>query len=213
MNHHRDFLGGGGEMGERIRAKDWSSTALGPVDGWPQSLRSALSHLLPSKAQIVLFWGPDLITLYNDAYRPVLGGKHPRALGAPISEVWAEIWDKGLKRLFDPVLATGEASWGQDRQFFLERHGYLEETYFDISYDPVRDESGKVAGVYCIVSETTGRVVGERRLRMLRDLGGSLGEARTCEEVFRLGCEALAKAGRDISFAAAYVIDETGAKR
>src|SRR6185369_17211176 len=210
MNHHRDFLGGGGEMGERIRAKDWSSTALGPVDGWPQSLRSALSHLLPSKAQIVLFWGPDLITLYNDAYRPVLGGKHPRALGAPISEVWAEIWDKGLKRLFDPVLATGEASWGQDRQFFLERHGYLEETYFDISYDPVRDESGSVAGVFCIVSETTGRVVGERRLRFLRDLAGIAQHASGVADVFTAAASVLARYPEDLPFGLFYARGRDG---
>src|SRR3954468_7099054 len=171
-NLHHGFLAGGGEMGERIRAMDWSKTRLGPVDGWPQSLRSALSHLLPSKAQIAMFWGPELVTLYNDAYRPVLGAKHPAALGAPIREVWAELWPAGLKELFDSVLTTGEAFWAQDRPFFLERHGYPEETYFDVSYDPMRDESGRVSGVFCIVSETTGRVVGERRLRLLRDLGG-----------------------------------------
>lgn len=98
-------------MGERIRAMDWSTTPLGPVDGWPQSLCSALSHLLPSKAQIAMFWGPDLVTLYNDAYRPVLGAKHPAALGVPIRDVWTELWPAGLKELFDSVLTTGEAFW------------------------------------------------------------------------------------------------------
>jgi len=123
MDPQHGFLAGGGEMGERIRALDWSKTPLGPVDGWPQSLRSALSHLLPSKAQIAMFWGPDLVTLYNDAYRPVLGGKHPAALGAPIREAWPELWSAGLKELFDSVLGTGEAFWARDRPFFLERHG------------------------------------------------------------------------------------------
>src|SRR3954449_1501897 len=175
MNPHHGFLAGGGEMGERIRAMDWSKTPLGPVDGWPQSLRSALSHLLPSKAQISLFWGPELVTLYNDAYRPVFGGKHPAALGAPVREAWPELWSAGLKEPFDSVLGTGEAFWAQDRPFFLERHGYPEETTFDVSYDPMRDESGRVSGVFCIVSETTGRVVGERRLRLLRGLGGGGG--------------------------------------
>jgi len=157
------FLAGGGEMGERIRAFDWSKTPLGPVAHWPQSLRSATSILLPSKAQIVLFWGPDLITLYNDAYRPVFGGKHPDALGQPIREAWRELWPAGLKELFENVLATGEAFWAKDRPFYMERHGYPEETFFDVSYDPVRDESGHVGGVFCIVSETTARVVGERK--------------------------------------------------
>src|ERR1051326_29301 len=161
---------GGGEMGARMRAFDWAATPLGPLEGWPQSLRSAVSILLPSKAQIILFWGADLVTLYNDAYRPVFGAKHPWALGRPARECWSEVWDV-LQPLFEGVRRTGEAFWAQDHRFYLERHGYPEETYFDVSYDPVRDESGEVGGVFCIVSETTGRVLGERRLRTLRDLG------------------------------------------
>jgi hypothetical protein len=200
MNPHDGFLAGGGEMGERIRAMDWSTTSLGPVDGWPQSLRSALSHLLPSKAQIALFWGPDLVAFYNDAYRPVLGGKHPAALGAPIREVWPELWSSGLKELFDSVLGTGEAFWARDRPFFLDRHGYLEETYFDLSYDPMRDESGRVNGVFCIVSETTGRVVGERRLRLLRDLGAIAPQASSVSDVFATAATVLARDPEDLPF-------------
>src|SRR3954470_5995977 len=123
LNPQDGFLAGGGEMGERIRALDWSKTPLGPTDGWPQSLRSAVSILLPSKAQIVLFWGPELVTLYNDAYRPVYGAKHPRVLGLPAREAWREIWDTGLRKLFEGVLRTGEAFWGKDLPFVLERHG------------------------------------------------------------------------------------------
>ena len=204
MNPHHGFLAGGGEMGERIRAMDWSKTPLGPVDGWPQSLRSALSHLLPSKAQIAMFWGPDLVTLYNDAYRPVFGGKHPAALGAPIREAWPELWSAGLKELFDSVLGTGEAFWAQDRPFFLERHGYPEETYFDVSYDPMRDESGRVSGVFCIVSETTGRVVGERRLRLLRDLGGIAQQASSVSDVFTAAATVLARDPEDLPFVLFY---------
>jgi len=92
-----EWLSGGGGMGELIRSFDWSKTALGPIESWPQSLRSAVSILLPSKAQIAMFWGPDLITLYNDAYTPVLGKKHPQALGLPIREVWNELWTTGLR--------------------------------------------------------------------------------------------------------------------
>ena len=204
MDQHRHFLVGGGEMGERIRGMDWSKTSLGPIDGWPQSLRSALSHLLPSKAQIVLFWGPDLITFYNNAYSHVLGSKHPKALGAPVREVWPEIWEKTLKDLFEPVLANGEAFWGQDWPFFLERHGYLEETYFDISYDPVRDESGGVGGVFCIVSETTRRVIGERRLRLLRDLGGIARQASSASDVLSTAAAVLGRYSEDIPFALFY---------
>jgi signal transduction histidine kinase len=198
-------------MGERIRALDWSKTPLGPVDGWPQSLRSALSHLLPSKAQIAMFWGPDLVTLYNDAYRPVFGAKHPAALGVPIREAWAELWSAGLKELFATVLATGEAFWAQDRPFFLERHGYPEETYFDVSYDPIRDESGRVAGVFCIVSETTGRVVGERRMRLLHDLGGIAQQASSVADVFTTATTVLARYPEDLPFVLFYAQAGDGA--
>src|SRR6185503_5913481 len=124
-----DWLVGGGEMGALIRAHDWSRTPLGAIEDWPQSLRSAVSILLPSKAQIVLFWGPELVAIYNDAYRPVYGAKHPAALGMPARECFSELWDV-LEPLFQGVVDTGEAFWAKDHQFSLERHGYLEEVYF-----------------------------------------------------------------------------------
>src|SRR6185312_3015256 len=132
---------GGGELGERIRALDWSRTPLGALENWPQALRTAVGMLLPSRAQIILFWGPEFVVLYNDAYRPVFGGKHPGALGLPGCEAWSEIWDEQLGPLLRGVVATGEAFWASDLLFCIQRHGYLEETYFDISYDPVRDET------------------------------------------------------------------------
>jgi signal transduction histidine kinase len=181
------FLAGGGEMGERCRAYDWAETPLGPVADWPQSLRSAVSILLPSKAQIVLFWGPQYVAIYNDAYRPVFGSRHPRALGKPGAEAWDVIWSK-LGPLLDGVVRTGDAFWARDLGFFLDRAGFLEETYFDVSYDPVRDETGSVGGVFCIVSETTPRVLGERRLRTLRDLGA---QATTVHDSVAGACRAV----------------------
>ena len=180
-----DWLVGGGEMGALIRAKDWSDTPLGPIDDWPQSLRSAVSILLPSKAQIVLFWGPELVAIYNDAYRPVFGSKHPAALGMPARECWSEVWD-----VLEPLLSEcrqrpARRSGRRTIMFGLERHGYAEETYFDVSYDPVRDETGRVGGLFCIVSETTGRIVGERRLAALRDLGRVGNGATSAGDVFR----------------------------
>ena len=136
-----EYLAGGGEMGARMRVLDWSATAVGPITSWPQSLRSALSMLLPSKAQIIMFWGPEFVVFYNDAYRPVFGAKHPRALGLVGREAWSEIWDSVLHGLLDGVVRTGEAFWATDLLFSLERYGFVEETYFDVSYDPVRDES------------------------------------------------------------------------
>lgn len=206
-----DWLTGGGELGQLIRGYDWSRTSLGPLESWPQSLRSAVSILLPSKAQIAMFWGPDLITLYNDAYRPVLGAKHPGALGVPVREVWSELWDTGLRSLFEGVLQTGEAFWASDWPFYMERFGFPEETFFDISYDPVRDESGKVAGLFCIVSESTARVISERRLRTLRDLAlVATAEAKSVEDACRTVAEILSGNPHDIPFALIYLLDRSG---
>lgn len=205
-----DWLTGGGELGELIRGFDWSRTSLGPIESWPQSLRSAVSILLPSKAQIAMFWGPDLITLYNDAYRPVLGKKHPGALGVPVREVWSELWETGLRSLFEGVLQTGEAFWASDWPFYMERYGFPEETFFDISYDPVRDESGKVAGLFCIVSESTARVISERRLRTLRDLSlVATAEAKSVEDASRTVAEILSGNPHDIPFALIYLLDKS----
>src|SRR5499426_3821104 len=206
-----DWLTGGGEMGKLIREMDWSRTPLGPIESWPQSLRSSVSMLLPSKAQIILFWGPELLAIYNDTYREILGTKHPWALSQPAHECWSEIWDV-LGPLLEGVVNTGEAFWAKDHPFSLERRGYTEETYFDISYDPVRDETGKVGGVFCIVSETTGRVLGERRLQTLRDLAARSAEARTQEGACQLAAETLAANAHDIPFAMLYLLDPTGAR-
>ena len=203
------FLAGGGEMGARMREMDWSRSTLGAPESWPQSLRSTVSMLLPSKAQIILFWGPDFSILYNDAYRPVFGAKHPGALGRPGAEGWSEIWETqvGLHALLAGVVQTGEAFWARDLLFVLERHGFVEDTYFDVSYDPVRVESGSVGGVFCIVTETTERVVGERRLALLRDLAARNATARTEHDACELAMDTLT--GRpDVAFALTYLGDE-----
>src|SRR6185436_12196516 len=202
------FLQGGGEMGARMRELDWSRTALGPPATWPQSLRSTVSMLLPSKAQIVLFWGPAFTVLYNDAYRPVFGAKHPQALGLPGTEAWSEIWESVLHDLLAGVVRSGEAFWGKDLHFELERYGFPEETYFDVSYDPVRVESGEVGGVYCIVTETTERVIGERRLALLKDLAERNAAARTERDACVLAMETLAARTHDVTFALAYLDGE-----
>jgi PAS domain S-box-containing protein len=194
-------------MGALIRNKAWSDTPLGPIESWPQSLRSAVSILLPSKAQIVLFWGPELVAIYNDAYRPAFGSKHPAALGKPARECWSEVWDV-LEPLFGSVVETGEAFWAKDHLFGLERHGYVEETYFDVSYDPIRDETGHVGGIFCIVSETTGRIIGERRLAVLRDLGRIAHGASSAGEVFRNAAAMLEQDRKDLPFLCLYGWDE-----
>ncbi len=200
-------LAGGGEMGTRMRAFDWTKTTLGPVENWPQSLRSVAGMLLPSKAQIILFWGPEFVVLYNDAYRPVFGAKHPQ-LGRPGREAWSEIWDTMLHALLAGVVRTGEAFWGQDLLFVIERNGFIEETYFDVSYDPVRVESGGIDGVYCIVTETTDRVIGERRMALLRDLAAQPATARTVQDACAMAMAIVAAKPQDIAFALVYLDDE-----
>ncbi|MBE8966884.1 response regulator [Nostocales cyanobacterium LEGE 12452] len=205
----RSILIEGGEVGNLMRSLDWSKTPLGDVANWPQSLRSAISILLPSKAQICLFWGTELITIYNDAYSPALASKHPWALGRPAKEVWSEVWNV-LEDLVNGVIATGVAFWAQDYLFFLNRYGYIEETYFDISYDPVRDESGSVGGVFCIVSETTGRVLGDRRLQTLSLLASETAQAKTVEAACLSAIQSLTTNPYDIPFAMLYQVEADG---
>lgn len=150
-------------MAQRIRSHPWHATALGPVEGWPPRLRTAVDMLLPARAQIVLFWGPDLVALYNDAYAQALGNKHPHALGRTAAEIWPEVW-KDLHPLLQGVLDTGRPLGATDRPFEFDRYGYLETAYFDLSYSPVHDEQGRTLGVLCVVTETTQRVLSARKL-------------------------------------------------
>ncbi|HYN95635.1 MAG TPA: PAS domain-containing protein, partial [Pilimelia sp.] len=200
---------GGGEMRARLRAFDWANSPLGQPGQWPPDLVNALGQLLSSRAQIVLFCGPELNCFYNDAYTPVLGAKHPAALGRPAREVFAELWDV-LSPLIEGVLRTGEAFWATDHPFTVIRHGYPEETYFDVSYDPVRGASGTVDGVLGIVSDTTGRVVGERRLRLLGQLGSRLADVTDAAALAREVARVLADEPADVPFARVYLQPDNG---
>lgn len=159
------FAGGGG-MGRLINAHDWSGSPLGTPETWPDTLINAVSLILPAGAEIVLFWGPEFCALYNDAYAPTIGVKHPRALGRPARESWAELWDD-LEPMLRHVRETGETFSARDRPFYIERaeSGVGEEVYFDISYSAVRLPDETAGGVLCIVSETTERVRGARAMQ------------------------------------------------
>lgn len=159
-----ELAGNTGEMAARIFGFDWEKTSLGPRSAWPHCLVSAVDIMLPAQAEIVMFWGEDFVALYNDAYAPTIGDKHPQALGRPAREGWAELWGD-LEPLLRDVLEDGKTIAAKDRPFYIERHGYPETAYFDISYSPVRDSEGKVHGVFCIVNETTQRVRSEEILR------------------------------------------------
>jgi PAS domain S-box-containing protein len=156
---------------------DSLSSPLGPSEQWSATLRTTVGLALRAEAQIVLFWGPEFVALYNDAYAPTIGEKHPRAMGRPARENWAELWDD-LGPLLDGVRKTGQTFVAKDRPFYIERRGYGETVFFDVSYSPVPDEDGSVAGILCIVSETTERVRAEAALReseaKLRELNETL---------------------------------------
>ncbi|MDN5000380.1 ATP-binding protein [Bradyrhizobium sp. GCM10027634] len=166
-----------------MRALDWSASPLGPPRQWSQALKTTVSMLLAAQAQIVLFWGPEYVALYNDAYAPGIGANHPRALGRPAIENWGELWDD-LEPLLSGVRQTGKTFAAKDRPFYVERHGYGETSYWDVSYSAIADDDGSVGGVLCIVSETSERVLGEAQLRAsearYRELNATL-EQRVAE--------------------------------
>jgi signal transduction histidine kinase len=198
---------GRGEVAGLIRATDWSRTPLGPIESWPQSLRTAVSICLGSRHPIVLWWGPERWMFYNDAYRPMLGAsKHPQFLGAPGRDCWFEIWDT-IGPMMEQVIATGEATWSENLFLLMFRHGYLEETYFTFSYSPILDEAGRPSGIFNACAESTAQVLGERRLKALRELTV---EPRTTGEAARQCAEVLGRNPRDVPFALLYLLDATG---
>ena len=168
-----NFLAGGGAMGALMRNMDWSATTLGPTDTWPQSLRTSVSTCLNCSFPILVWWGPELVKLYNDAYAVILGDLHPHALGTPGRKVWPEIWDT-IGPMLGRVMDQGEATPADDMPLLLHRHGYPEQCWFSFSYSPIRDEVGRVVGVFCPVIETTARVLAERRSAALLDLERAL---------------------------------------
>ncbi|HEY1657506.1 MAG TPA: hypothetical protein VGG14_04120, partial [Candidatus Sulfotelmatobacter sp.] len=163
----QDWLVGGGKMGELIQSMDWAKTPLGPIESWPQSLRTTVSLCLASKFPISLAWGPKHVQIYNDGYWPICGEKHPHAMGQDFSECWASAWPV-IGEAFASALA-GQTSFLENQRLFLDRNGYLEETFFTFSFSPIRDETG-VVGLFHPVTETTSRMLSERRTRALRDL-------------------------------------------
>ena len=201
------FLSGGGEMGERMRAFDWSSSPVGPAAQWPQSLKTAVSICIGSRYPIVLWWGnPEYTMFYNDGYIPVLGvTKHPGWLGRSGREAWKEIWST-VGPMLDSVFQTGEATWSEDLLLLMDRNLPREETYFTFSYSPIRGEKDEIDGIFCACYETTGRVVGERRLQTLRDLGRI--EVKSAEEACHIALNTLEANPYDVPFALVYLLDE-----
>ncbi len=194
-----------------FRSTDWSATPLGPVSSWPPILRLMVDVCLDSGFPVLINWGPDLIALYNDAFAPTLGGKHPAALGQSVKETWPESPDAFGGRLA-PVL-QGTTVRGDDERQILERNGYPEEVYFTFSHSPIRDAAGAVVGMFTASTETTAKIVGERRMRVVRELGGvSATEAGGTADACRAALEVLERTRESVPFAVAYLRDGVGSQ-
>ena len=198
-----------GTMGRLIREKNWSDTPLGPVTSWGQSLRTAVSICTASRYPMAIWWGPEATQLYNDGYIAALGAKHPEALGQRAMDCWSEIWNV-VGPLYEKVMAEGESTWSDDLLLVMDRYGYLEETYFTFSYSPIRDESGGVGSMLITCAETTARVIGERRLRTLRDLAGRTTGARTVRQACETALATLAENPADLPAVALDLIEQGG---
>ncbi len=208
-----DFFDRGGEMGKLIRDFNWADSPLGIPEKWPASIQTSIQLCLDSLFPMVIYVGPELRIIYNDAWRPTLGStKHPHALGQPAKKVWPEIWST-IGPMLEQVMESGEPTYEKDHLLLLDRHGYLEETYWTYSYSPLRDERGKVSGVFAVVNDSTSEVINERHLRMLRDLGHEITDVKNIDEVYDKFLNVINQYKQDFPFSLLYRLrlDGTGA--
>lgn len=196
-------------MGERIRDFDWSKTSLGPVASWPRSLRTCVQIMLTSRQPIWIGWGPELIKLYNDPYKTIVGGKHPWALGEPASVVWKDIW-KDIEPMLNQVMHENVGTYVEEQLLIMERNGYPEETYYTFSYTPIAGDDGRTEGMICANTDDTDKIISERQLRTLTRLGKSFTDVKTDDEVFQRTIDTLKENPYDFPFALVYEL--TGEK-
>jgi PAS domain S-box-containing protein len=201
-----ELFAGDSETAALMRAKDWSATPLGPPEHWPESLKTCVRIVLTSRQAMFVWWGDRLINIYNDAYRAIVGGKHPEALGQPASVVWREIWDQVGPRA-ETAMRRNEGTYDEALLLIMERYGYPEETYYTFSYSPVPNDQGGTGGIICANTDDTRRIIGERQLALLRELGNRTAEARRAEDACRLAALGLATNLRDLPFSLIYLLE------
>jgi hypothetical protein len=204
------FMSGGGELGALMRGHDWTRTPLGAPSSWPQSLKLALRLMLNSLQPVWVGWGEEFFYFYNDAYRPIIGGRHPLALGRPARKVWPETWPQ-IGPMLDSALRGDVGTYVEAQLLIMERHGYPEETYYTWSYTPVPNDDGGPGGIFCANTDDTQRVIGERQLALLRELASRGTNARSAQEACRLCMDALATDPRDLPFGLLYMAEADGA--
>ncbi|MDB4971128.1 MAG: hypothetical protein JWN44_6817 [Myxococcales bacterium] len=184
-----------------LRSIDWSRTPLGPMDGWPRSLQSYVHMILELPTPAIVFWGPEQTQIYNDGYAVIMGPRHPRYFGAPLRESWPDTYPVVIP-MMRQVLEGGSPVEVARAPFTLTRHGFTEEAYFTFTFSPLRDDEGRIVGIYQPVVEMTDSVLAERRAETLRLL-----TAR--QEVLRQATDAFAANPKDIPFACMYLWNET----
>ena len=189
-----------------MRNRNWGNSPLGPPEAWPQSLKTAIRIMLTSRQPIWIGWGPELTYFYNDPYKEIIGRKHPWALGEPTNQVWAEIWDD-IGPLLDQAMNGEEGTFVEAQLLIMERNGYPEETYYTFSYSPIPADDGSAGGIICANSDDTDRVIGERQLALLRELGARTADTRTWADAYQGIQTALDSDPHDITFAALYTSD------
>lgn len=200
------LFAGSGELAALMRAKDWSQTRLGPVETWPQNLKTCVRIVLTSRQPMFVWWGDELINLYNDAYKSIVGGKHPDALGQPARVVWREIWDQIGPRA-ETAMRANEGTYDESLMLIMERYGYPEETYYTFSYSPVPNDRGGTGGIICANTNNTEQIINERQMMLLRDLAARTADARTREDACRFSARSLASCPKDLCFVLIYVAD------
>ena len=201
-----DWLVDDSEIAELIRSKDWSQTPLGPIESWPENLQTTVSLCLASSFPINVIWGPGYVQIWNEAYSRVCGEKHPGMLGSDYRECWASAWP-AIGAAFDAACA-GETAFLENQPMFLDRNGYLEETWFTFSLSPIRDETGEVVGLFHPVTETTQGMLSARRTRCLRDLSSRAMDARSVEQAVTLSLDVLSGSVPELPFLLLYMVDE-----
>jgi PAS domain S-box-containing protein len=190
-----------------MRSFDWSASPLGPVEQWPQSLKTTVRIMLTSRQPMFVWWGEQLINLYNDAYIAIAGGKHPDALGQPASYVWREIWEQVGPRA-ESAMLKNEGAYDEAMMLIMERNGYPEETYYTFSYSPVPNDQGGAGGVICANTDETERIIGERQSALLKELAARTADARTFDEACTLSASCLETNPYDLPFAMIYLVDQ-----
>ena len=206
-----DFLTDEGEAARLIREYDWASTPIGHPSQWSPALRMMVRFVLANRFPMLLWWGPDYIQMYNDYYAPILGTKHPhQAMGKPFRECWHEVYDI-LGPLVDTPFNGGPATWMEDLELIVRRHGFAEESHFTIAYSAVPDETAPrgIGGAIATVHEITEKVIAERRVKILSELGARVAEAKSDHQACVQAIDILSQHPKDVPFALLYLTDES----